>query len=392
MKDVVISGLGVISAAGIGVATTRESMRTGARRPGPVSVFPSQLSYPVFEVARLQQDDPAPGLRTLDLARTAVLEALQDAGLLPLPDGRRVGICLGTTVASQVNDLDFYRAYRAGAPAKLDSVERYLHGNLAGALQRSLRASGPAVTVVNACSSGADAIGIARSWITAGYCDIAVAGGADEICSVPLSGFGVLGILSSAPCRPFDRDRGGLNLGEGAGVLVLETRESLESRGRSADLVLPAYGSAIDAYHLTAPHPEGVGLEAALRWALRAAAITPEDVDFVNAHGTGTMDNDLVEAATLARVFGKDVRFLSTKGITGHTLGAAGGLEAAFTALALRDGEVPASAGFATCDPQIGIHPLAQRTRVERDHAVSTSLAFGGGNAALVLRRTRERR
>ena len=390
MNDVAISGLGVISAAGIGVAATRATLRTGASRPGPVSVFPSALSYPVFEVAGLEQEDPSPGLRTLDLARAAVREALQDAGLWPLPERRRVGICLGTTVASQVNDLDFYRAYRAGAGAKLDSVERYLRGNLAGALQRSLRSSGPAVTVVNACSSGADAIGIARSWITAGYCDIAVGGGADEICSVPLSGFGVLGILSNTPCRPFDRDRGGLNLGEGAGVLVLETRASLEARGRIADLFLEAYGSAIDAHHLTAPHPEGVGLEAALRWALDAASITPVDVDFVNAHGTGTMDNDLVEAATLARVFGGDVRFLSTKGLTGHTLGAAGGLEAAFTALALRDREVPASAGFATCDPQIGIRPLSERARVERDYAVSTSLAFGGGNAALVLRRARE--
>lgn len=392
MNDVAISGLGVISAAGIGVAATRATLGTGTSRPGPVTVFPSALSYPVFEVAGLAQEDPSPGLRTLDLARAAVHEALQDAGLWPCPEDRRVGICLGTTVASQVNDLDFYRAYRAGAAAKLDSVERYLQGNLAGALQRSLRSSGPAVTVVNACSSGADAIGIARSWITAGYCDIAVAGGADEICSVPLSGFGVLGILAGTPCRPFDRDRAGLNLGEGAGVVVLETCASLAARGRVADLFLEAYGSAIDAHHLTAPHPEGVGLEAALRWALDAAGIVPDDVDFVNAHGTGTIDNDLVEAATLARVFGRDVRFLSTKGVTGHTLGAAGGLEAAFTALALRDREVPASAGFSTCDPRIGIRPLTAHSRVERDYAVSTSLAFGGGNAALVLRRARAQR
>jgi 3-oxoacyl-(acyl-carrier-protein) synthase len=389
VTTVAISGVGVISAAGTGVAATRDVFRRGPVRPAPVSVFPSTLTYPVFEVIGLEQEDPSPGLRSLNLARVAVEEALEDARLRPIPGDRRVGVCLGTTVASQVNDLDFYRAYRAGQAVKLDSVERYLKGNLAAAIQRSLEVRGPAVTVVNACSSGADAIGIALSWIVSGLCDIAVAGGADEMCSVPLSGFGVLGILSDSPCRPFDRTRTGLNLGEGAGVLVLETRESLEARGRTAEVLLAGYGSAIDAHHLTAPHPGGLGLEAALRSALSTAAVISAEIAFVNAHGTGTPDNDLVEATTLARVFGEDVRFLSTKGFTGHTLGAAGGLEAAFTALALREGEVPASAGFAEYDPSIGLRPLTSPTPVVRDCAVSTSLAFGGSNAALVLRRAR---
>lgn len=387
MTTVAISGLGVISAAGKGLAATRETFRRGPVQPAPVTVFPSALTYPVFEVPDLEQEDPSPGLRSLDLARAAVRHALEDAGLDALPTDRRVGICLGTTVASQVNDLGFYRSYREGGPVKLDSVERYLRGNLAGALRRELGVRGPAVTVVNACSSGADAIGVALSWIRSGACDLAIAGGADEMCSVPLSGFGVLGILSDTACRPFDRTRTGLNLGEGAGVLVLEARESLEARGRDMELSLVGYGSAIDAHHLTAPHPQGLGLETALRFALAAAKVTPEEIGFVNAHGTGTTDNDLVEAATLARVLGNEVRFLSTKGFTGHTLGAAGGLEAAFTALALRHGEVPASAGFAEVDPEIGLRPVGAPTSVDRDHAVSTSLAFGGGNAALILRR-----
>jgi 3-oxoacyl-[acyl-carrier-protein] synthase II len=387
LTTVAISGLGAISAAGKGLEATRETFRRGPVQPAPVSVFPSTLTYPVFEVSDLEQEDPSPGLRSLDLARAAVREALEDAGLDPFPAGRRVGICLGTTVASQVNDLAFYRSYREGGPVKLDSVERYLRGNLAGAIQRELGVRGPAVTVVNACSSGADAIGVALSWIQSGSCEIAIAGGADEMCSVPLSGFGVLGILSDSACRPFDRARDGLNLGEGAGVLVLETRASLKARGRAAALSLVGYGSAIDAHHLTAPHPQGLGLERAVRFALAAAKVAPGEIGFVNAHGTGTTDNDLVEATTLARVLGPEVRFLSTKGFTGHTLGAAGGLEAAFTALALRHGELPASAGFAEVDPEIGLRPLSAPISVDRDHAVSTSLAFGGGNAALVLRR-----
>ena len=387
MRAVAISGIGIVSAAGTGIAATCATFRRGPVPPAPVTVFPSTLSYPVFEVSGLEQEDPSPGLRSLDLARAAVREALADAGLGALPRGRRIGVCFGTTIASQVNDLAFYRAYHEGRPVELESVERFLQGNLAGSVQRSLGAHGPAVTVVNACSSGADAIGIALSWIRSGACDVAIAGGADEMCSVPLSGFGVLGILSGSPCRPFDRARSGLNLGEGAGVLVLESEESLLARGRRPELFLAGYGSAIDAHHLTAPHPRGLGLEAALRAALAEADVAPGDVAFVNAHGTGTADDDLVEATTLARVLGADVRFLSTKGFTGHTLGAAGGLEAAFTALALRVGEVPGSAGFAEEDPEIGLSPLRAPMQVDRGHAVSTSLAFGGGNAALVLRR-----
>ena len=378
----------MISAAGCGKAETRSRFARGPVEPAPVTVFASDLTYPVFEVTHLDQEDPSPGLRSLDLARAATREALEDAGLADgFPSDRRVGVCFGTTIASQVNDLEFYRAYRDGQPVRMDSVERFLQGNLAGAIQRDLGVHGPATTVVNACSSSSDAIGIAASWIRAGLCDIAIAGGADEMCTVPLSGFGVLGILAPAPCRPFDGERVGLNLGEGAGVLVLEAESSRSARGRDLQLSLAGYGAALDAHHLTAPHPDGLGLEAAIRQALTNAQVDPSEVAFINAHGTATPDNDRVEARTLGRVFGPEVRFLSTKRHTGHTLGAAGGLEAAFTALALLDGEIPASAGFETVDPEIGSSPLRRRTKLDRSYALSTSLAFGGNNAALLLRR-----
>jgi 3-oxoacyl-(acyl-carrier-protein) synthase len=269
----------------------------------------------------------------------------------------------------------------------MDPVDRYLKGNLAEAVGRAIGVRGPAVTVVNACSSGTDAIGVALSWLRSGVCDIALAGGADELNRVPLCGFGVLGILSDSICAPFDRDRKGLNLGEGAGVLVLESAETCRKRRGVPLLELSGYGSAADAYHLTAPRPDGTGLEAALLRAMSEAGVEPDDVCFVNAHGTATPANDRIEGAVFRKIFGSEIRFLSTKGYTGHTLGAAGGLEAAFAAAALREGWIPASAGFIRQDDEIGLSPVAKKTVISGPCAISTSLGFGGNNAAIVIRR-----
>lgn len=379
-----VSGLGVVSAAGNDPAQTLASFAAGRRHAGPVSVCESPLSCPVFEVRGVTAP---PGGRTLELARLAVRQALAAAGLERLPRPERVGVCLGTTVASQLNDVGFYAALRAGGDAPLTAVDRYLRGNLAEAVAGDIGAAGPRLTVANACSSGTDALGVAFSWLKAGWCDVVVAGGADELNRIPLCGFHALGVMSPVLCSPFDRDRQGLNLGEGAGILVLETPESARRRGVNPDLAVLGFGSAADAHHLTAPRPDGSGLEAAVRDALAEAGLAPADVDFINAHGTGTRDNDRVEGATLARIFGPGARVLSTKGFTGHTLGAAGGLEAAFTALGLREGWLPASAGFAEADTEIPLTPLRERTAVTGRCAVSTSLAFGGNNAAVVLGR-----
>ena len=309
-----VRGMGVVSAAGGNVQETLATFRAGTRRYGPVTVFPAEHDGPVFE-ARVP---PGAGdaSRTRDLLRLALREALADAGLDPATAlrGPRVGICLGTTVASQLNDLPFYTAFRRDGVADMRAIDRFLRGNLAEALARELGASGPCVTIVNACSSGADAIGTALGWIRSGRCDTAVAGGADELNRVPLFGFRSLGIVSSEPCAPFDRDRRGLNLGEGAGVLVLERVEPGTPCGPG--LTLEGYGGAGDAHHLTAPRPDGSGLEAAVREALREAAVEPGEIAFVNAHGTATRDNDEVEGKVLARLFGAGARMLSTKGYT----------------------------------------------------------------------------
>ena len=383
-RGAIIAGLGTVSAAGGSVEETLVTFAALRCNAGPVTLFDTPLRNPVFEVRR---PVAAGRSRTVELALLALREALAQAHLETFPADLRVGVCLGTTVACQLNDFPFYAAFRAGQPVSLDAVDRYLKGNLAQAVAHAAGARGPAVTIVNACSSGTDALGIALQWIRADQCDVVIAGGADELNRVPMCGFHALGVMSPDLCRPFDRDRQGLNLGEGAGILILEAPASALRRGTAADLFVAGFGAACDAHHLTAPRPDGAGLEKAVRNALCDARVAEDAIGFVNAHGTATRDNDLAESGVLARVFGHGVRVLSTKGFTGHTLGAAGGMEAVFTAAALREGWIPASAGFATRDEALALAPVRERTAISASYALSTSLAFGGNNAAVVIGR-----
>jgi 3-oxoacyl-(acyl-carrier-protein) synthase len=385
-----IAGVGAVSGAGANVAATLDSFRRESRHPSTTLPFETSVSCPTFQV-----DAALPVLpgrynnsRSLRLTMHAVREALANAGGGEYAAGTRVGVCIGTTVACQLNSLPFYAAYRRRENPPLDPVHDFLHANLAQAVAHLLHVSGPRMTVVNACSSGTDAIGVAASWIRAGLCDVAIAGGADEMYRVPVAGFWSLGVMSSQPCAPFDRDRSGLNLGEGAGVLVLESDAYAQGRGRKRSFELAGFGSACDAHHLTAPHPDGRGLDAAIRTALGQAGIAPAQIGFINTHGTATLDNDRAEGKVIERIFGKTTPFLSTKGHTGHTLGAAGGLEAVFTLLGLREGWIPPSAGFENAADDIPVAPVRERTTITGDHALSTSLAFGGNNAAVVIRRT----
>ena len=382
--DVYISGMGVVSAAGVGVEASLRSMEAGERNVGPISLFESPVNVPVFEVKELPPRTEPGKMRTLELLELAVDEALADARLGGIHE-ERMGVAMGTTVACQLNDLGFYAEFREKRSAPFESVDGFLEGNLAEATAKRLNVDGPKMVVANACSSGTDSIGVALSWLNAGLCDIAIAGGADEMNRIPVCGFNALGVASDEPCKPFSGNRKGLNLGEGAGVLILETAESMKRRGVSSDLKVCGYGSAADAYHLTAPHPEGEGLERAINFALDQAGIAKEEIAFVNAHGTSTPDNDKVEGRTLLRLFGEEIKVLSTKGYTGHTLGGAGGIEAVFTAAALKHGWIPASGGFEEIDEEIGLSPSTEKTSVAGAYALSTSLAFGGNNAALVL-------
>ena len=387
-----ITGLGCLCGAGMNLGECLASMFRNERNPRPPVRFSTDhpVSYPVLELPREFQlpldDQERLYARTSQLALAASREALADAGWDEASlRGKRVGVCIGTTVGCALNCDDFYRAFKtAGSEPEMTAIERFLRSNPAAVIARQLKLDGPNQTVVNACSSGTDAIGIAASWLRAGACDIVIAGGADELARVTYAGFSSLMITDTEPCKPFDIKRKGLNLGEGAGLMILEN-ETVRDGKKARGYVL-GYGSACDAYHLTAPHPDGAGLKQALHEAFSAAGVTPAQIAFVNAHGTGTPDNDRVESRVLAEVL-PGVPFLSTKGYTGHTLGAAGGIEAVFTVACLERGELPANIGFSTTDPELGGTPISENTRVDGKVALSESLAFGGNNAVLIFGR-----
>jgi 3-oxoacyl-(acyl-carrier-protein) synthase len=384
-----ISGVGAVSAVGSDVDGALAAFAARARNTLATLPFECSISCPTFQV---RADLPVlPGRlnnsRSLRLAMKAVNEAMADAGVEKFSANTRFGVCIGTTVASQLNNIPFYDAYRRQGNPPLDAVYDFLSANLAHAIGDLLHVVGPRMTIVNACSSGTDAIGVAGSWIRAGLCDVALAGGADEMNRVAMAGFWSLGVMSAQRCAPFDRDRAGLNLGEGAGIVLLESADHAQKRGKRSGFELAGFGAACDAHHLTAPHPQGRGLMTAIRTALGQAKITPSQIAFINAHGTATIDNDRAEGKVIAEIFGAGQRFLSTKGYTGHTLGAAGGLEAVFTVLALREGWIPASAGFENAAEDIPAMPVRDRAKITGDYAMSTSLAFGGNNSALVIRR-----
>jgi 3-oxoacyl-[acyl-carrier-protein] synthase-1/3-oxoacyl-[acyl-carrier-protein] synthase II len=377
--------MGCICAAGDSLPRCIDTLFRGAPVPAPPVRFASNhpTRYPVFEVHGFPEE---PGLlRTAALGIRAAREALSDAGLdaeglRPL----RVGVCVGTTVGCALSDETFCRDYRGGGTPSLAPIERIVRSNPAEAVAEAFGLSGPCETVVNACSSGTDAIGVAAAWIRQGICDAAVAGGADELGRVPYMGFAALMISDSSPCRPFDRDRRGLNLGEGAAMVVLESEALLRSRRKAPRAFVLGYGLSADAYHPTAPRPDGAGLRRAIAAALGEAGASPSDVAFVNAHGTGTPDNDRIESLVLAETL-PGVPFVSTKGYTGHTLGAAGAIEAVFTVACLEAGRIPANAGLVTTDPEMRAFPVTEATAVRGSVALSESLAFGGNNAVVVL-------
>jgi 3-oxoacyl-(acyl-carrier-protein) synthase len=393
-SDPLLSGMGCVCAAGGDLASAWEEMSAGRSQPGaPAGLQPAikRLS-PVFAVApgwteKISGWTTAGGQlsRCVLFFLKALSEALEQAELVADDlRGRRIGVCVGTTVGCTLNDEPFYAAFRQGQEPDVRAIDRFLANNPAQYVSSALDLYGPVSTINNACTSGVDAVGQAREWIRDGLCDMAIAGGTDELSRIPYLGFSSLLNTSESPCRPFDRKRDGLNLGEGAGVLVLESRGSARARGAKARIEVAGYGTCGDAYHPTAPHPEGLGLEQAIRSAL--GPVAPERVAFINAHGTATPANDQVEGNTLARIFGHRAAVFGSKGYTGHTLGAAGAIEAVFIAQGLLCGTIPPTAGFSEADPDCAIEPTRSLTRVSGGYALSTSLAFGGNNSAVLLK------
>jgi 3-oxoacyl-[acyl-carrier-protein] synthase II len=382
---VAVTGIGCISAAGPDLASALAACDTGGVAPARPQAFTTDhpTPSPVFATPWIQ--DHPDLLRASSLALAASAQALADAGL---DDGRlaglRVGVCLGTTGGCAIDDAQFYRDFRAGREPILDAVRRLVDRDCAAMVARAHGLHGPTMCVLDACCSGTDAIGLAAEWIRQGQADVVLAGGADPLSLLTYDGFSSLLVTGTGRCRPFSRGRDGLNLGEGGGILILESAERALARGARIQVEILGFGLGSDAYHPTAPHPGGRGLRKALAAAMAEAGVGPESIACVNAHGTGTIDNDTIESGVLADVL-PGVPFVSTKGSTGHCLGAAGAIEAAFTIGVLARGHLHPSQGLTEPDPALRASASGTARPLSGRVAISESLAFGGANSALVL-------
>lgn len=403
-QKVAVTGIGGCSAAGRTIPEITASLDQGSVncRPVPENLFKASLTCPVFAFDHAMPSPKSRNLleqsnidwnpermnRTVLLTLEALAEALDDAALDPdTLRSKKVGIALGTTVGCTFHDEQYYINWRDGNKPDPDSVYQYLESNLAAFLQAVLGVNGPVAVITNACASGTDAIGIARNWLDQGTCDIAIAGGADALSRIAYYGFASLMLLSQFPCSPFDRDRTGLNLGEGAALLIMEHQENADKRNVPAQGWVRGYGAASDCYHPTAPHPEGRGLQSALQQAMTDAGITQDAISYINAHGTGTKANDNAEMKALAALGFTDCPVVSTKGITGHMLGAAGAMEAILTLQALKMQTTRGTINCKTPDPNLARPPLTGHEQIQLHGTVgiSQSLAFGGTNSALVM-------
>jgi len=368
-EPIAIIGIGIVSAAGHGIAETRKALREGRSGLGRLTLFESPLCgrYPVAQVAGL---DARP--RTIALGRLALAEAIKDI------DPARCGLALGTTVGGMPESEISLPQYYADEPVvDADVWRRHELGSVTAELAAEFGLRGPKLTINSACASGAEAIACAAELLRDGEADLMVAGGADAMCALTLNGFASLLAVDEQGCRPFDRDREGMSLGEGAAFVVLQ---------RTADrplALLDGWGNSCDAYHATAPDPEGRGAAQAMRAAL---GDNPR-VDYINAHGTGTPDNDRAESRAMRSVFGEAMPpFSSTKRIFGHTLGAAGAIEAVVSVLAIHDGFLPGNPGFEHPDPECGLVPLQDTVESRPRRVLSHSFGFGGTNSVLCLR------
>lgn len=389
--SVAVSGIGMISAAGNDVAANFANMLKYKRFSSPFpTFFSSDVSKPVFECDQSVLDSSLlPHQRTFALCINALAEALTDAELEPADmQSLKVGVCIGTTVACTLNDLEFYSQVRAGESPDILPLKRYLCGDISLGVADLLDLKGPTLSVANACSSGTNAIAIGYSWIKSGLCDVVIAGGTDELNLIPYCGFNSLQVMSDELCLPFDERRKGLNLGEGAGILILENSSSASSRGVTPEVDLLSCGEGSDAYHITGPHPQGEGLKFAIEHALKTADMTTDDIDYINAHGTATRNNDEVESLVFAEVFGNDISFSSTKYFTGHTLGAAGAIEAVICVKGIREGSFPGMLDLEKAS-DVAVAPATSEVPYQNGGVLSTSMAFGGSCAVLLFAKSK---
>lgn len=386
MAPVIITGFSICNALG-----SSQDAVISALRDGRSGLSPSKQDIP-FATSDGAIDTTLPTLEG-ELGRWSTRTAqisklLIDQLGAPLPDmlqrwrPERIAIILGTSTAGADRTEVAYRHFlqTGSLPDDYDLWRHHTYGATLHVIRTLTGATGPAWMHSTACTSSAKPFGSAKRLIEAGVIDAAIVGGVDTLCSMTLQGFHSLGALSETPCKPFSQNRSGISIGEG-GAFVLIERQG----GGDALAVLAGVGESSDAYHIAAPHPEGLGAELAMRRAVEAAGLAEADVGYINAHGTGTRLNDAAESKAIERVFGTDTPVVSTKGYTGHTLGGAGATEAVFALLALTQSWIPGSLGASPVDNEINIR-IPQATESGEYHAVlSNSFAFGGNNISLLL-------
>ncbi|CAH0258881.1 beta-ketoacyl-ACP synthase [Roseomonas sp. CECT 9278] len=392
MTPLRITAITATSAMGVGLAAMRAALhgRRGGLAPCALPAMPPGIW--IGRVREAEAIDPPPPLGAFACRNTRLAElALRQDGFVAAVDAAvarhgagRVAVVLGTST-SGIEETE--RAWaRAGADRALTGYD-YARTHDLHALPRYVRArlglAGPCVSISTACTSGARAFLDAGTLIAAGLADAAVVGGADTLCRLTLHGFGSLELLAKGPTRPCAEDRDGISIGEAAAFALLERA----GPGDAGALALLGAGASSDGHHMSSPQPDGHGAVAAMQGALDSAGLAPGQIGYVNMHGTGTRANDAMEDRAIARLFGDAVPCSSTKGWTGHTLGASGALEAAVAAICVEDGLVPGCLGVARPDPSFTARIAVANAAAPVDRVLSNSFGFGGSNCALVIGR-----
>lgn len=406
---VVVTGIGLVTPVGLNSESTWNSLVEGRSGIDYISLFDAE-GYESRIAGEVDEFDATTALgrkeakrldRFSQFACVAAIEALEHANLnMEKEDADRVGVLIGSGVGGIITITDQHKILLQKGPKRVSPflVPMMLGDMASGQVSMMIGAKGPNFSTVSACATGADSIGEALEMIRRGRADVVIAGGTEAaVCEIGVAGFNSCMALSTrnedpqGASRPFDSDRDGFVLGEGAGLLVLESLEHAEQRGANILAEMSGYGASSDAHHVTQPHPEGEGAARAMKWAIEDAGITPDKVDYINAHGTSTPLNDKYETIAMKRMYGDHAYKLaisSTKSMTGHLLGAAGGIEAAFTVLTIKNGIVPPTINIDNPDPDCDLNYIPNTAKKQPVNvAMSNSLGFGGHNASLVFER-----
>jgi 3-oxoacyl-[acyl-carrier-protein] synthase-1 len=391
MQALAINHFSIVNSLGAGATAVAAALRTRRSGLSACAFETAALDTWIGQVAgldelQLRADLAAYDCRNNRLAQRGLEQdgfASAIAAVREQYGAARIGVFMGTSTSGILQTEQAYRRRdpQTGAlPADYRYAETQNSFSLADFVQRYLGLRGPAFVVSSACSSSAKVFGHAARMMAAGVCDAAVVGGVDSLCLTTLYGFNSLGLTSKTPCRPYDRDRDGISIGEGAGFALLE-----KTPARANTIRLLGVGESCDAYHMSTPHPEGRGARLAMQQALTAAGLTPADIDYINLHGTATKANDASEDQAVHELFGAATPASSTKGATGHLLGAAGISEAIISMLAIEQGLLPGGLHTQNIDSTLHSNYLLENRDAGVRRVLSNSFGFGGSNCSLVF-------